>query len=478
MKIKVSINNVFIALLFLFSQSLIAANSEQEDTVLKILSQQEYIDIIKKYHPTAKSAALVIQQAQAELVKSRGGFDPYIAAEYQNKDFGGLNYYNYLNTEFKIPTWYGIEVKAGTEQLGGGRNNPENTFGQSSYVGINIPLAKNLLMDKRRNLLKQAKLGVKQSEQEMLLQMNDLLYGSMKAYWSWAYSYKSYQLIKNIVVINQRRFGFVKSLQAQGEVAAIDTVEAHAQLYNFLVALNEAEVKLANATLEVSNYLWLENNEPYALPDGIVPDTLWHAANFGAMGQELLDSLSLLSISQHPKLQSYNYKLDALEVERKFRTQNLLPDFTVSANMLSKGYGNFDAVDRAYLENNNKFAINFSLPLRLSEARGERNKVNLKITETQYGRAYDKLAIENKIVQATNSIQALREQIRLTEITQANYSSLYFAEDTRFTLGESSLFLVNTRENKMLDTQKKLLELKADYYKAMASLQWAAASLY
>lgn len=478
MKIKVSINTFFIALLFLFSQSLIAANSEQEDTVLKILSQQEYIDIIKKYHPTAKSAALVIQQAQAELVKSRGGFDPYIAAEYQNKDFGGLNYYNYLNTEFKIPTWYGIEVKAGTEQLGGGRNNPENTFGQSSYVGINIPLAKNLLMDKRRNLLKQAKLGVKQSEQEMLLQMNDLLYGSMKAYWSWAYSYKSYQLIKNIVVINQRRFGFVKSLQAQGEVAAIDTVEAHAQLYNFLVALNEAEVKLANATLEISNYLWLDNNEPYALPDGIVPDTLWHAANFGAMGQELLDSLSLLSISQHPKLQSYNYKLDALEVERKFRTQNLLPDFTVSANMLSKGYGNFDAVDRAYLENNNKFAINFSLPLRLSEARGERNKVNLKITETQYGRAYDKLAIENKIVQATNSIQALREQIRLTEITQANYSSLYFAEDTRFTLGESSLFLVNTRENKMLDTQKKLLELKADYYKAMASLQWAAASLY
>lgn len=478
MKIKVSINTFFIALLFLFSQSLIAANSEQEDTVLKILSQQEYIDIIKKYHPTAKSAALVIQQAQAELVKSRGGFDPYIAAEYQNKDFGGLNYYNYLNTEFKIPTWYGIEVKAGTEQLGGGRSNPENTFGQSSYVGINIPLAKNLLMDKRRNLLKQAKLGVKQSEQEMLLQMNDLLYGSMKAYWSWAYSYKSYQLIKNIVVINQRRFGFVKSLQAQGEVAAIDTVEAHAQLYNFLVALNEAEVKLANATLEVSNYLWLDNNEPYTLPDGIVPDTLWHAANFGAMGQELLDSLSLLSISQHPKLQSYNYKLDALEVERKFRTQNLLPDFTVSANMLSKGYGNFDAVDRAYLENNNKFAINFSLPLRLSEARGERNKVNLKITETQYGRAYDKLAIENKIVQATNSIQALREQIRLTEITQANYSSLYFAEDTRFTLGESSLFLVNTRENKMLDTQKKLLELKADYYKAMASLQWAAASLY
>ena len=476
MRIKVNINTVFIALLFWLPLTVVG--NGQEDTALKILSQQEYVDIIKKYHPTAKKVALVIQQAQAELIKSRGGFDPYLAAKYQNKDFGGINYYNYLNTELKIPTWYGIEIKAGTEQLRGGRNNPENTLGQSSYVGINIPLAKNLLMDKRRNLLKQAKLGIKQSEQEMVLQMNDLLYSSMQAYWSWAYSYKSYQLIKSIVAINQKRFGFVKSLQTQGEVAAIDTVEAHAQLYNFLVALNEAEVKLANATLEVSNYLWLDNNEPYALPEGIVPDTLWHIADFEALGQELLDSLDLLSINQHPKLQSYDYKLDALEVEQRFRTQNLLPDFTVSANMLSKGYGNFGAVDRAYLENNNKFAINFSLPLRLSEARGERNKVNLKITETEYGRTYDKLAIENKIVQATNSMQALREQIRLTEITQSNYSRLYGAEDNRFALGESSLFLVNTRENKMLDTQKKLLQLKADYYKAMASLQWAAGSLF
>ena len=84
MRIKVNINTVFIALLFWLPLTVVG--NGQEDTALKILSQQEYVDIIKKYHPTAKKVALVIQQAQAELIKSRGGFDPYLAAKYQNKD--------------------------------------------------------------------------------------------------------------------------------------------------------------------------------------------------------------------------------------------------------------------------------------------------------------------------------------------------------------------------------------------------------
>ncbi len=44
-----------------------------------------------------------------------------------------------------------------------------------------------------------------------------------------------------------------------------------------------------------------------------------------------------------------------------------------------------------------------------------------------------------------------------------NYTRLFLAEDTRFKMGESSLFLLNASENKMLEAMFKLIELQAKY---------------
>jgi outer membrane protein TolC len=51
------------------------------------------------------------------------------------------------------------------------------------------------------------------------------------------------------------------------------------------------------------------------------------------------------------------------------------------------------------------------------------------------------------------------------------------AEETLFRNGESSLFLINSRENKVLETERKLIELKAKYYKTIYALQWSTGLL-
>ena len=50
-------------------------------------------------------------------------------------------------------------------------------------------------------------------------------------------------------------------------------------------------------------------------------------------------------------------------------------------------------------------------------------------------------------------------------------------ETLRFNNGESSLFLVNTRENKVLEMQQKIIELQVKLLKAKYSLDWAAGFL-
>ncbi len=79
----------------------------------KEFTYNEYLGYVKKYHPLVKNANLEISKAQANLMMARGGFDPKIEVDFSKKQFKDTEYYSILNSSFKIPTWYGIEIKAG-----------------------------------------------------------------------------------------------------------------------------------------------------------------------------------------------------------------------------------------------------------------------------------------------------------------------------------------------------------------------------
>ena len=59
---------------------------------LKELSYNEFLGYVKKYHPLVKSAQLEINMAQANLMMARGGFDPKIEADFDQKQFKGKDY--------------------------------------------------------------------------------------------------------------------------------------------------------------------------------------------------------------------------------------------------------------------------------------------------------------------------------------------------------------------------------------------------
>jgi hypothetical protein len=123
----------------------------------------------------AKQAALGVRIADAYVTASRGAFDPVIALNNSRKDYDGITYYDQQWTELKIPTWYGIDVFAGSETVSGSRINPEETKGRINYLGVAVPLLQNVIIDKRRAALQQAKIFSEQSEVIRRAMLNDLL---------------------------------------------------------------------------------------------------------------------------------------------------------------------------------------------------------------------------------------------------------------------------------------------------------------
>jgi len=443
----------------------------------QILSPDDFIAIVKAYHPVIKQADISIKKASAEITIARGGFDPSLYLNSEQKTFDGKNYYQYTNPELKIPTWYGIEVKAGLENNGGQYLNSESTLGQSSYLGISVPLAKNLLMDKRRAVLQEAKLFKSLSEAERLNTLNDLLNDAYATYWNWVKEYQVYNVITNTVEVNEARFNLIKIGYRQGDRPAIDTVEALVQLQTFQYLQSESLVKLQNAGIDLSNFLWLPNNSFYQLDVAVRPAGFWFIQSIEALPLAVLDELLYTAKLTHPKLSMFNFKLDMLEVERKLKFQSLLPMVNVKTNLLNRGYNVFKNGSAAFYENNYKFGLDIGMPLRLSEGRGGYKLAKLKIQETNYAQALQQQSIENKIRFYYNEIIGLRQQIKIYENAYLNYQTLFRGEDTRFRAGESSLFLLNSRENKVLEALQKLVELKTKFYKSQIALQWAAGQL-
>ncbi|HMO61613.1 MAG TPA: TolC family protein [Ferruginibacter sp.] len=443
----------------------------------KLLRAEEFINIVKLYHPVISQAGIAVQKAKAEITIARGAFDPSLYLNTQQKTFDGKNYYNYVNPELKVPTWFGIEVKAGLENNGGQFLTSEATTGQSSYAGISVPLAKNLLMDKRRAALQQAKIFKNLTEAEQRNVINDVLYEAYSAYWNWVQQYQMYQVTTNVVEVNKERFSLVKLGYRQGDRPAIDTTEALAQLQQFQYMQSEALVRMNNAALELSNFLWLPGNQYYQLEQDVIPDDTWYATDINTVPLLMQDDL-LAATATHPKLQMYSAKLQWLQVERKLKFQSLLPTINLKTNVLNKGYNMFDGIGKAgFYENNNKFGLDIGLPLRLSEGRGGYRLAKLKLQETTIAQADQRQEIENKVRQYYNELIGLVQQVSIYENAYKNYQALYRGEATRYNAGESSLFLLNARENKQLEALQKLLELKIKYYKTRQAAQWAAGIL-
>ena len=82
-----------------------------------------------------------------------------------------------------------------------------------------------------------------------------------------------------------------------------------------------------------------------------------------------------------------------------------------------------------------------------------------------------------KTISYQQEVENYNEQISLAEQNLNNYEKLLKAEEIRFENGESSIFLINSRENKKIDAQEKLINLKAKVIKSYNKLKWMSESI-
>ena len=453
----------FLLLFLVISAGVVAQNSLPNS---KELTYDEYLGYVKKFHPMVKSANLTLSNAQANLMMARGGFDPKIEVDFDKKQFKNTEYYSVLNSSFKIPTWYGIEVKAGFDNSEGVFLNPQNTMPNQGLtsLGISVPLGQGLFINQRMADVRKAKIQIQLSQSERKLQAISVLYDASVAYLNWKRNYKEVQLYTTYLKNAEIRFKGVSSLILNGDKPAIDSVEAGIIVRNRKLNLEDSQLKLTKAKLELANFLWLENNIPLELQDDIIPEN-----NLEKSIDDTLKTNDLLqatpSLDNHPKINALQSKIGILNVERRLKANQLLPQIDLGYHYLSE--------PSMYNEtnfNNYKVAVNFSFPLFLRKERGSLQLSKFKIQDAQFELDLEKVVLKNKISAQQTEINSLVKQRKLLSELVQDYTTMLNSEERLFSFGESSIFLINSRENNLVASQLTEISLENRYFISKAEL--------
>ena len=452
-----------ISLLFLLYFSM----SFSQEKIGSVMTLSEYLGFVKSYHPIVKQANLIINKSEAAYLKARGAFDPKIEIDFDKKQFQNKEYYNKLNSTFKIPTWYGIEVKANFEKNNGLYLNPEaNLPLEGVYsAGVSVSLARGFLLNKRMAAIKKAKFFLNQAKEEQQIAVNNILYNASLSYLNWLKTYKEKKIFEAFLENAQLRFKGTKQAFMAGDKPAIDTLEAGITLKTRKLSLEKARIKFIKSSIETSGYLWLTKNTPVELQDNIVPDTRTMTTIDATFNIALFNDVDF-DMNQHPKIRSLNFKKESLDIDRRLKKNNLLPKIDLQYNLLTENTNPLNPLNN----NNYKAGVQFSIPLFLRKERGDLQLATLKLKEIDFESETAKVLIQNKISALQQELASFQTQEYYTTAIVADYSVLLKAEERKFFLGESSLFRVNARESKLIDSKLKAINLENAFFISKANL--------
>lgn len=442
------------------------------------LSMNQYLRWVAEEHPAIKEAKQRWLQSQNLLLMAKGNFDPSLNFAMDRKKFDGKNYYTISENQLTIPTRWGMKFKAGYDFTSGSFLNPLDVkpLNGQALLGMDIPLLQGLLFDEYRLILREAELNMTIQKIGLEQVENDVLLDAAKAYLDWYVSYQQRDVQNQALILAKNRLKDMVTSFLEGDKPTIDTVEVYVNVLTRESSLFEVTLDYTLATQEMGNYLW-QNDQPVN-PENYFPlatselDPILENSSEGWIENTLNGNLDLMIL----RLTGNQYQL-----ERKWALEQFKPNLNLQFNALATGRSfnqEFDVrSDNFLLENNYKLGLRARIPILYRKERGKLQLIDNKMKEWEY-KTMDKTQYWiTKAKQYFSAFEVLDAQVRNLQNQANQLNALLDAEKIKFSAGESSVFLLNTREQKNLEIAMKFIKIKGDWLKSYYTLLWTSGQL-
>lgn len=438
-------------------------NAQATDT----LYLKDFQSLVLNHYPLIKKADLYTEISEAYLLKGAGALDPKVISDYDRKDFKDTNYFSRWYSEVKIPTAFPIDFSVGYETNSGTFLNNDASVPDNGlvYGTLNISLLRGLMFDEQRYNLQAAELSAEKSQIDNKLLLREINFQALIAYIEWAaayYSFLRYQEYEAAVILRHEN---IISLYENGDKPAIDTIESRVNWHTATKERLSAYNYYLQKRQKLNLFLWDSGANPVMLNDNVIPQNINSIVT-------LLKEYSIIidpNWSKDPLVRKQLNQIQAFDLENKLVNEMLKPQLDVKFNTIYN-LGE-DDLQLAYSLNDYKLGATLEIPLRNRKAKGEiqlnnalRDQIRLDQEYYEAKLNYDYLQLFDRQVIHDRLIANANDKVQNSQI-------LYDAETLKFQLGESSVFLLNQRE-------RKLLEAKIEAIKAYKGQSLILSELY
>ena len=442
----------------------------------------EVVDSVERHYPLIEAAQLDQQAAQAELLSARGGFDPSLVARAEGSPLGYYQNGRFdLRFEQPTPLW-GTNFFAGYRASVGKFADYDGKLETNQYgelrAGMSLPLWRNGPIDRRRAAIKRAELGVSVSQTGVVAQRIDAIRLASLRYFEWVATGQRLALAKQLLELAQGRDQALAIRVERGDLPQIDRVDNQRALLQRQGLLVSAQRSLQQATIELSIYLRDAQGEPLLCDTSRLPARLPapsgpSLSSIGAAAVEVAGSYDLqalrrdveLALRARPELQRLQLQRQQLQVERDLAKNQMAPAIDVQA-AVSQDFGpGSETREKTTVD----AGVVIDLPLlnRVNRGRVRVAESGMQRISAQQRLQRDRIFAELADVRSALLAASARAQLAESEVQVAR--DVEAAEKTRYELGDSTLLLVNLREQATAEAALRQIDALLDYHRATAT---------
>ncbi|MDX2267257.1 MAG: efflux RND transporter permease subunit [Bryobacter sp.] len=395
--------------------------------------------------------------------------------------------------------WFGTKFDANFQNGRISTSNPFvglNPYLQSSLtLSVTQPLLRGLKLDNDRNQIRIRRKGVDVAEADYELRVVDIVTRVQNAYWDLVAARQDVEVKKQSVDLARDQYERSKRQIAAGTLAPVELAAAEAELerrqdswYTSIGIVTEVENGLKSLLAGGRDQtIWDDEIIPLEQQTVQPPDTSDLKALVGS------------AVGKRPELKSLRLRLESNSYSQELAKEQLKPGLNLVAGYTSTGLAG--SVSRSpapfpgFVNNppaeflggygttlGNLFGGNFSSyqagiqfdwTIRNRAAQESLAQVNLAERTLNLQRQRAEQAIEAEVRNALQALRTSEQRIVAAEASVRAAKEKLDSEQRLFDTGESTNFLVLTRQNEFADSQRRALIAKLDRNKSVARLEQA-----
>lgn len=429
---------------------------------------------IARHHPQLTAAEQDVVAATADLRASQGAFDPKVSAKATEIPFGPYPY-TQVNTVVEQPTpFWGSSFFAGWRYGRGDipsyYNYETNRWGELR-AGVSVPLWRNNPVDKRRADLRKARFDLDAADFSAEQTRLETAQVAAEKYWSWVAAGRKRAIAEQLLRIAQERATQVTRRVRGGDLPALEQTDNSRVLVQREGSLIGSVRALRGAALALSLYLRDGDGNPVVPSDSQLPPTFpeLHAPDHLA-AEATPDRV----LGRRPDIQKMQAKRQSLRVQQGYAANQQRPKIDVLvATSKDLGRGR-DKLAKPELE----LGLTVEIPTLNRAASGNAQAAMASVAKLD---AELQLKREKALVETRDAFMALEaahERVALARKELELAHAMEEGERSRFFVGDSSLLVVNLREQAAAEAAVREVEALAEYFKAEAALRAAIALPY